>query len=197
MIYLSLLATPPRAAHILCTILFPTMGNGQTTDRSTEERTSPKEEERSSPNSAYARAAPTEYVDADQPRGFLAFTSDPCIVFSRDGCTRMVFSHKGELTVSRGRGVWSIVIDGVEVTLSQPSATITDTSLFGTRSTIEALYANPTADIIVDAAVAPHIPRSHRGDIFTMPEETHRVYKNEAGCIVGVDGLDYYRTGHV
>lgn len=155
----------------------------------------PPSEETTPRTTDVSRPAPTEYVDEEPPSDFLAFTARPCVIFSVDGRVRIEFPSSGTLETTEWCGtVGAFIVNGAEFELGHQSTTINSTSLVGPPAALKALHDNPYASIIVDAAVTPHLPRTHMGDVYILPHDPHRSYKNVSGEFLGTDGLDLYRA---
>ena len=159
------------------------MGNQYTTARTAEAHVGDTE-------------SATNYTDVASHNALYAFTGQPCKVFTSDGKTRMIFESKGKIELDEDMAhrehepMW---IRGFQFRLGQPTPTVHLASIHFRENALEILRLAPSADIIVDAAVAPHIPAWHKGDIYTVPQDPERIRKDSEGNVVGVDGLDLYR----
>lgn len=148
----------------------------------------------SRPNTSSARPAPTEFTDVKAPQDFLVFTPFPYTMFSKDGCKRVVFPTQGFLKVSEATDVEHppMVIEGAEFTVGKRAPGSAPATLQGSEELLKTLEDNPTRDIIVLDRVAPYIPASHLGAVFTVPVRP-RIYEDAEGKVVGADGIDLYR----
>ena len=166
----------------------------------------------SRPNSTSARPAPTEFSDIPGVVSFLAFTPFDYVMFSKDGTKRVRIPTVGFLKITEETDVEHppMVIGDAEFTVGRRAPGSAPAQLQGTTKIttgpednptvavldlVEVLKDNPDRDIIVVDKVAPYIPASHRGAVYTIPVRP-RIYENEQGYVVGADGIDLYREAH-